>query len=176
MCIILIGEVTKEQHELALAQNRDGFSLFTQEQGLVKKPSNAQVQRALGEFGIWHYRIGTSGRISAQDTYNIHPFVICKGKYLLYHNGILGEGLGKMSDTHALAETLAEVSVTTARSVLASLAHGSRFVLADAKDPRKFELFGEWVCDAGVLMSHRLVRPVPATTYGYGNYYKGGKY
>ena len=71
MCIILVGNVTKEQHEAARVQNGDGFSLFTQKQGLIKAPTAKQVKEALGDFGIWHYRIATSGdRKSVQ---NIHP-------------------------------------------------------------------------------------------------------
>lgn len=161
MCVILIGEVTKEQHKLALQQNKDGFSLFTADQGLVKCPTKAQVQQALGRFGIWHYRIATSGMV---DAYNVHPFKVCNGKYLLYHNGVLGNGLEYMSDTHALAETLQKVSHTTAVSVLEALSDGNRFVLADAKDPHKFQIFGKWACDAGVLMSHKLVQPYYASS------------
>ena len=86
----------------------------------------------------------------------MHPFGICKGKYLLYHNGVLGSGLGQMSDTHALADTLYDVTLKTARSVIQSLSHNNRFVIVDAKDPTKFELFGEWVAEAGVLMSHKM--------------------
>lgn len=171
MCIILIGNITKEQHQAALDQNRDGFSLYTEELGLVKKPTQAQVKHSIGKFGIWHYRIGTSGRM---DEFNIHPFPVCKGKYLLYHNGVLGAGLGEMSDTHALAETLKDVSVKTARSVLRALSTSNRFVLADASDPHKFELFGQWVAEGGVLMSHKLYTPTTVTelptAYGKGYY------
>lgn len=153
MCIILIGKVTKEQYKAALAQNGDGFSLFTKEQGLVKCPTDKQVAQALGKFGIWHFRIATSGRV---DEYNVHPFEICDGKYLLYHNGVLGSGLGDMSDTHALAETLKNVPVGTAKSVLKALEDRQRFVIVSAEDPRQFLLYGDWVVSAGVLMSHQL--------------------
>ena len=63
MCIILIGKITKEQHKAALAQNGDGFSLFNDEMGLVKCPTEEQVKKAIGKWGIWHYRIATSGRV-----------------------------------------------------------------------------------------------------------------
>lgn len=156
MCIILIGNITERQHKLAKQQNPDGFSLFTKELGLIKAPVAGKVQQALETFGIWHYRIGTSGK---KDKLNIHPFPVCGGKYLLYHNGILGDGLGDMSDTRALAMTLQNVSFKSACSVLKALENRQRFVLVDAKDPTRFTLFGEWVCDAGVLMSHTLVAP-----------------
>lgn len=173
MCIILVGNVTKEQHEAARVQNGDGFSLFTQKQGLIKAPTAKQVKEALGDFGIWHYRIATSGdRKSVQ---NIHPFPVCGGKYLLYHNGVLGEGLGKKSDTHALANTLQNVSPRSAETILQSLAGGrNRFVMADAKDPKKLYLYGEWVADAGVIMSHRLT--VPVRTYNYSDTAYGTSY
>lgn len=168
MCIILIGRVTKAQHEAAKRQNPDGFSMFTKDTGLVKAPTAKQVKEGLYKFGIWHYRIGTSGKLDAS---NIHPFEVCGGRYLLYHNGVLGEGLGEMSDTNALAVTLYEVDLKTARSVLTALSTGQRFALVNAKDPRKFELFGSWSCESGVLMSHKM--------YSYGKYGKfslGGRY
>lgn len=163
MCVILIGKVTANQYRLAETQNPDGFSVFTRSAGLIKAPTKAQALDAIGEFGIWHFRIGTSGKL---DKSNIHPFEICKGRYLLYHNGVLGSGLGSMSDTAALAATLYEVNLTTARSVVRSLAESrQRFVIADAKDPRNFEVFGDWSCEAGVLMSHKLYDPKGAKYY-----------
>nr|DAH56621.1 MAG TPA: YafJ-type amidotransferase class-II [Caudoviricetes sp.] len=174
MCVILIGRITRQQHELAKKQNPDGFSMFTEASGLVKAPKDWQVNAGLGQFGIWHYRIGTSGRM---DKSNIHPFRVCKGKYLLYHNGVLGAGLGEMSDTRALAETLYDLSLTTIRTVLESLKERQRFVLVDAKDPTKFELFGAWSCESGVLMSHKLYTPVTTSTKTYkslSQYSKGG--
>ncbi len=174
MCVILIGRITKEQHDLALKQNGDGFSLFTREQGLIKKPNAQQVKDGIGKFGIWHYRIATSGKI---DTTNIHPFPICGGKYLLYHNGVLGDGLGDLSDTHALANTLMEVTIDTARTVITAVAARSRFVIASADDPTDFELFGDWEADAGILMSHKLYKPsvYPAGSYYGGAYYGGAR-
>lgn len=153
MCVILIGRITESQHRLAVQQNGDGFSLFTEAQGLIKSPTRRQVEEALGKWGIWHYRIATSGSV---DEFNIHPFRVCGSKYLLYHNGVLGSGLGQMSDTHALASTLQFVSLETAKTVLESLSDGNRFVLVDAQNPKKFFLFGKWAADAGVLMSHKL--------------------
>lgn len=172
MCIIMVGEVTRAQHNMALKQNGDGFSLFTAEQGLIKSPSEYQIRKALGKFGIWHYRIATSG---TKDVWNIHPFRVCHSKCLLYHNGVLGEGKDTLSDTHALAEMLQDVSIGTAKSVLASLTDSGRFLLADANDPHKFVVYGKWVADAGVLMSHRLVQPSYTTQYTSGAYtrYKG---
>lgn len=166
MCVILIGNISQEQFRQALAQNGDGFSLFTEAQGLIKSPSRRQVEEALGKFGIWHFRIATSGTV---DKYNIHPFRVCDSKYLLYHNGVLGSGLNGMSDTHALAETLQNVGVETAKSVLASLSDNNKFVLVDAHNPKKFYLFGKWAADAGVLMSHKLVT-------GYYRSYTGGQF
>lgn len=166
MCIILIGKITKEQHKAALAQNGDGFSLFNDEMGLVKCPTEEQVKKAIGKWGIWHYRIATSGRV---DEYNVHPFPVCGGKYLLYHNGVLGDGLGDMSDTHALAETLMHVPYKTARAVIESLTTGNRFVLARADNPHYFEVFGEWKVSAGVLMSHAMYCS-PATSRSVGQY------
>ena len=90
MCVILVGEINSSLHKQAAEQNRDGFSLFNEQFGLVKAPTKAQVEASFGKFGIWHYRIGTSGRM---DVYNVHPFPVCKGKYLLYHNGVLGSGV-----------------------------------------------------------------------------------
>lgn len=153
MCVILIGKITREQHKLALEQNSHGFSLFTRELGLVKAPTEAQVEKALGTFGVWHYRIASSGKI---DKSNIHPFEICRGRYLLYHNGVIGAGKGSKSDTAALAETLYDVNLTTARSVVKALANGNRFAIVSANDPRNFELFGEWTAEAGVIFSHKL--------------------
>ena len=172
MCIIMVGEVTRAQHNMALKQNGDGFSLFTAEQGLIKSPSEYQVRKALGQFGIWHYRIATSG---TKDVWNIHPFRVCHSKCLLYHNGVLGQGKDTLSDTHALAEMLQDVSIGTAKSVLASLTDGGRFLLADANDPHKFVVYGRWVADAGVLMSHRLVQPSYTAQYTSGAYtrYRG---
>lgn len=124
MCIILVGNITREQHRQAELSNRDGFSLFNEEFGLVKAPSKRQVEESLNKFGIWHYRIGTSGKIDAS---NIHPFRVCRGKYLLYHNGVLGDGKGSLSDTAALAQTLYDAPLRTIRTVLESLKSGQRF-------------------------------------------------
>lgn len=162
MCIILIGRITEQMHNLAKTQNPDGFSLFTMKQGLVKAPTAQQVKDAIGKFGIWHYRIGTSGK---KGTYNVHPFEVCGGEYYLYHNGIVGTGVGDKSDTHALADLLFTADVKTARSVLTSLSAHNRFVLVRADDPYNYEIFGDWAFDEGVLMSHKLYTPV----YKYGN-------
>lgn len=162
MCVILVGKITKSQFETALRQNGDGFSVYSVETGLVKAPSKAVVKRALGKFAIWHFRIGTSG---LKDKTNIHPFEVCGGKWLLYHNGVLGLGLGDKSDTHALADTLYNASIKTVLSVLNSLSEGNRFLLVDAKDPAKYTTIGKWVVDAGVLMSHKMYTSV----YDYSN-------
>ena len=153
MCIILVGKITKEQHQQALATNKDGFSVFNSSLGLVKAPTQRQVAESLGKFGIWHYRIGTSG---SKDTTNIHPFEVCRGKYLLYHNGVLGEGRGNLSDTAALAQTLYDAPLKTVKSVLQALSAGQRFLLVKAAHPRQYLLFGDWVVSGGVLMSHDL--------------------
>lgn len=159
MCIILIGKITKEMFQTSKATNPDGFSVFSEATGLQKDPSNEVVNQAIGQFGIWHFRIGTSGTINKKDTYNIHPFEVCQGDYLLYHNGILGSGKDKMSDTHALADMLEYTTLETVKTVLQSLSSNNRFVLVNAKNPNEFYIYGEWVADAGVLMSHRLYTP-----------------
>ena len=154
MCVILIGKITKEQHKLALQQNGDGFSLFTEKQGLIKSPKPADVAKAFEHWGIWHYRIATSG---TKNDLNVHPFPICGGKYLLYHNGILGKGKGNLSDTHALANTLQDVNIHSARTIINALSESSgRFVIASAKDPHDLYLYGKWEADEGILMSHKL--------------------
>ena len=170
MCVILIGDVNAKLYEEALAQNPNGCSVFTREYGLIKAPTKEQVMDAIGKFGIWHFRIATSGRI---DKANIHPFSICKGRYLLYHNGVLGAGRGAMSDTVALAKTLNEVNLTTARSVVKALAESrQRFVIADARDPRNFEVFGEWSAESGILMSHKMYDYKGGTSYATGTVFK----
>lgn len=153
MCIILVGRVEKATHQQALSENRDGFSVFTQEYGLIKSPTKEQVKDCLGKFAIWHYRIGTSGKM---DDYNIHPFEVCKGKYLLYHNGVLGSGVGNMSDTHALASFLYDKDLRTVKSVLRSLSDRQRFLLVAANNVNIFETFGDWCFDKGILMSHKM--------------------
>lgn len=153
MCVILIGKVGQSLHKQALEQNGDGFSLYTEELGLVKSPTEEQVKAALNKFGIWHYRIATSGKLG---DINVHPFPICGGEYLLYHNGVLGSGLGEKSDTHALADMLMDVDIKVATSVIESLSERNRFVIASAKDPKWFRVFGKWEAEAGVLLSHKL--------------------
>ena len=165
MCIILIGQITKEQFIQAKAQNKDGFSLFTNEAGLIKAPTQDIVDKVIEEkqFGIWHFRIGTSGTINKDDTTNIHPFEICGGKYLLYHNGIIGGGDGKRSDTHCLADTLKTASFETAETVIRALSDSNRFVIANAEDVTDYRIYGKWECEAGVLMSHKMYK----YSYGY---------
>ena len=153
MCVILIGKVSQSLHKQALEQNGDGFSLYTEELGLVKSPTKAQVKAALNKFGIWHYRVATSGKIGDM---NVHPFPICEGKYLLYHNGVLGSGLGEKSDTHALADMLMHVDIEVATSVIESLSERNKFVIASATDPKWFRVFGKWEAEAGVLLSHKM--------------------
>lgn len=153
MCLILIGKVSKSLHKQALEQNGDGFSLYTEKLGLVKTPTKKQVKAALNKFGIWHYRIATSGKLG---NINVHPFPICGGKYLLYHNGVLGSGLGEKSDTHALADMLMHVDIEVATSVIESLSERNRFVIASATDPKRFKVFGKWEAEAGVLLSHKM--------------------
>lgn len=156
MCVILIGRVSEDLHKRALEQNGDGFSLYTEKLGLIKSPTKKQVKAALNEFGIWHYRFATSGKV---DKSNIHPFPICGGEYLLYHNGVLGEGLGDKSDTHALADMLMHVDLDVAESVIQSLSATNRFVIASAESPKWFKVYGKWEAEAGVLMSHKLYTP-----------------
>lgn len=153
MCVILVGKIGMELHEQAKAQNPDGFSLFTREQGLIKAPSIAQVKEAVNQFGIWHYRIRSSGKV---DLENIHPFPVAHGKAYLYHNGVLGSGTDKYSDTNCLARTLYECPISAVDSVLKALSSGQRLLLADAKDPTKFRLYGDWKVEAGILMSHKM--------------------
>ena len=164
MCIILIGKITKNEFNRALNDNKDGFSLFTAEQGLIKDPSDEIVDKVINEkqFGIWHFRIGTSGTINKHDQTNIHPFPICGGKYLLYHNGIIGSGDGKRSDTHCLADELMSVSLETAESVVRALSSGNRFVIVNAQDVNDYRIYGSWECDKGILMSHKM--------YSYGSW------
>lgn len=174
MCVILIGEITREQHKLAKEQNPDGFSLFTEKQGLIKQPKEWDVIKAIGEWGIWHYRIGTSG---SKIDLNVHPFKICGDKYLLYHNGVLGEGKGILSDTHALAKTLKNVSLSSAQSIIAALANTSgKFVIVSVRDPHELYIYGKWECDGGVLMSHKLYTYVPAGKAKTGFVYGGKSY
>lgn len=153
MCVILVGKIGRRLHEQAKAQNPDGFSLFTSEQGLVKDPSPAQVEKALDTFGIWHYRIASSGKVDKQ---NIHPFPVARGKAYLYHNGVLGEGTKDFSDTNCLARTLFDCPLGTVKSVLSALSSGQRLLLVSAKDPHDFALYGDWKVDSGVLMSHKM--------------------
>lgn len=166
MCVILVGRVTKELHETAKEQNKDGFSLFTKKLGLIKNPTDSQVKQALNDFGIWHYRIASSGKVDAD---NIHPFKVCGGAYLLYHNGVLGEGTVTMSDTACLAKTLYFAPLATAQSVLTALSSGQRLCLVNAKNPFEYYLYGDWKVDKGVLMSHEMY-----STSSY--YYKGLTY
>lgn len=158
MCVILVGKIGEALHRQAKAQNPDGFSLFTLEQGLVKDPTPSQVRKALNTFGIWHYRIASSGKV---DKNNIHPFPVARGKAYLYHNGVLGAGTDKYSDTNCLAQTLYDCPLNTVKSVLESLSSGQRLLLANAKDPRKFYLYGDWKVESGILMSHKMY-----TSYG----------
>lgn len=162
MCVILVGKINEELHEAAKTQNRDGFSLFTKEQGLIKNPDKEQVKRALGQFGIWHYRIKSSGKVNED---NIHPFKVAGGAYYLYHNGVLGPGTDKFSDTACLAKTLYYVPVRTVMTVLESLKVGQRFCLANSKNPHEFYLYGDWKADKGVLMSHTMYYGSSAGTY-----------
>lgn len=153
MCVILIGQVSEELHEAAKTQNPHGFSCFTAEGGLIKSPSPAQVKKALNQFGVWHYRIKSSGLI---DKKNIHPFEVARGNWLLYHNGIIGGGTPQMSDTNCLAVTLYNSPVSTVKTVLHSLSSGNRFALVNAHNVNEFYLYGKWECEAGVLMSHKM--------------------
>lgn len=162
MCVILIGRINEVLHQRALQQNGDGFSVFTKEEGLIKAPTPAQVERAFDTFAIWHYRLATSGNVGES---NIHPFPICRGEYLLYHNGVLGDGVEEKSDTHALADMLMHVDLEVAMSVVESLSRGNRFLIASATDPKNFRVFGDWEFDAGVLMSHKMYKYPAYKTY-----------
>lgn len=174
MCIILIGKINKQQFGQALAENSDGFSVFSKETGLIKDPDNETVAKVIKNkyFAIWHFRIGTSGIIDKHDTTNIHPFDICGGKYLLYHNGIIGHGDGKRSDTHCLADTLMDATYSAAQNVVKNFAGVSnRFVIVNAEDVTDYKIFGNWVMgDNGVLMSHSM------STYSYNSYRRTTSY
>lgn len=154
MCIILVGKIGKDLHFEAKRQNPDGFSMFTKEQGLIKAPTAAQVAKGVEQFGIWHYRIRSSGKV---DRENIHPFPVAGGKAYLYHNGVLYPAKGNKSDTRCFAETLYNSPIGTVRSVLRATSTGQRFLLVSATDPTDYLLFGDWkVGDNGVLMSHTM--------------------
>lgn len=153
MCVILVGRIGKKLHKEAERQNPHGFSLFTKELGLIKAPTREQVDKAVNQWGIWHYRISSSGGISKD---NIHPFSVADGKAYLYHNGVIGSGTDTMSDTACLAQTLKETPIQGVISVLQSLSDSNRFLLVDAKNPRNFRIFGKWCAEAGVLMSHKM--------------------
>lgn len=162
MCVILIGSVSRKMHDLAVEQNGDGFSVYSSKLGLIKSPTPEEVKKALGGFAIWHYRIATSGVV---DDTNVHPFPICNGRYLLYHNGVLGNGLGNKSDTHAIADMLKDVDINTAASVIRALSSRSRFVIASAADPTNFRVYGDWEAEQGILMSHKMYKAPVYTSY-----------
>lgn len=153
MCVILVGKIGEALHNQAKAQNPHGFSLYTKNLGLVKAPTQEQVDEAVHEFGIWHYRIASSGKVNET---NIHPFPVAHGSAYLYHNGVLGEGTASLSDTNCLARTLYESPFETVKSVLQSLSSEQRFLLVSAKDPTRYLLFGDWKVQSGVLMSHSM--------------------
>lgn len=155
MCVILIGKIGMGLHEQAKRENPHGFSMYTQSMGLVKSPTDEQVRKGVKEFGIWHYRIASSGKI---DGNNIHPFPVAHGSAYFYHNGVLGPGTTNLSDTNCLARTLYDAPFETVKSVLNALSTGQRFVLVSAKDPTKYLLYGDWKVEAGVLMSHTMYR------------------
>lgn len=152
MCVILVGKIGLQLHDTAKTINSHGFSCFTKSLGLVKAPTDKQVKQAVSEFGIWHYRIASSGKV---DKENIHPFPVAHGKAYLYHNGVLGRGTDILSDTNCLARTLYDCSMESVHSTLQALADGQRFLLVQANDPMNFRLYGKWHVHKGVLMSNQ---------------------
>lgn len=167
MCVILVGKINRQLHEAAKKQNGDGFSCFTKETGLVKAPSESQVNRAINTFGIWHYRIASSGKVTKD---NIHPFRVCNGQYLLYHNGVFGEGTVELSDTHCLAKTLEIAPLETVKSVLQAVSSGQRILLVNAKNPYEYYLYGDWKVDKGILMSHKMYYGATIANYNRMSY------
>ena len=62
---------------------------------------------------------------------------------------------------------------TTPSPAVKALAEGrQRFVIADARDPRNFEVFGEWSVDSGILMSHKMYDYKGGTSYATGTVFK----
>ncbi len=157
MCNILIGSgISKDIVRSVRRSNPDGYSVLTKEWGLLKNPSDETLDMIIDSktFTIYHFRYGTSG--TKGDDFNTHPFLICNGKYYLYHNGVLGEGIGTKSDTHCLAESLEKADFETAVRVVESLASGNRFLIADVTDPLKYYTFGDWHYTRGILSSTSL--------------------
>lgn len=153
MCVILVGKISRELHEKALAQNPDGFSCFTEKKGLIKNPDSRTVSECLNKFGIWHYRIRSSGKIDSQ---NIHPFPVAKGDFYLYHNGVLGQGTERFSDTNCFAQLLYNMPIESVKSAVASVSEGQRLLLVNAENPLECYFYGKWVVDKGIMMSHTI--------------------
>lgn len=158
MCVILVGKVGRQLHEMAKNQNPDGFSCFTRETGLVKNPDSKTVNKALDRFGVWHYRIRSSGKV---DKRNIHPFPVAKGSFYLYHNGVLGEGTSELSDTNCFARMLYEMPIESVKSAVQAVSEGNRLLLVNATNPLECYFYGKWFVDSGIMLSHRMYK-----TYG----------
>ncbi len=155
MCVILAGiGIPKDAVEYAKRTNPDGYSVYTDASGLIKNPTakeQAAIYRQKDVMTIYHFRIGTSG---VKNPSNVHPFKVCNGKYYLYHNGVLGAGKGKKSDTQCLGDLLADCDFETAKSVLTSLSDNNRFLLVSTGCADEFYTFGKWCFSEGILSSH----------------------
>lgn len=169
MCVILVGKIGKNLFKQAVKENPHGFSFYTKELGLKKainiKEVEKELPKAVNQYGVWHFRIKSSGAI---DKENIHPFKVARGQALLYHNGVLGNGKGTLSDTNAFAKLLYNSDIETVKSVLASTCTSQRFLLVDSEDPTIYRTYGDWKVDGGVLMSHKMYSSAQYSKLSYG--------
>lgn len=115
------------------------------------------------DTAVYHFRLATSGNINAE---MCHPFPINSGAKntvsgeftgkieFLFHNGVVGHGTRKKSDTAILAEQLQSKNPKSKNLVLQYLAKSNKFVVMT---PTTLRLYGSWIKDeqaTGALFSN----------------------
>lgn len=120
-------------------KNPDGFSAYNKTDGSLFKTLDYDVahdylQKHHEDELVVHFRLGTSGDMTEDQ---LHGFDVCKGEYLLFHNGVLfslsaNYALG-LSDTQVLVEKFKNAKVCDLINYLEKREKTSRFLLVNKK-------------------------------------------
>lgn len=189
MCIIVSKEKgqkmpTKKTLKTCFDNNKDGAGFMYLKDGAVQINKGYMTFRtfwkALQKQGftiddvvVMHFRISTAGKIRPENT---HPFPLHKDlddlckvdiscKQAVVHNGIIGQGEDKISDTMVFVrDVLADPMIknnlrrSSVDALISMSTVGSKLVIMDDKGSIKYYGCG-WECDGGIYYSNNSYKP-----------------
>ncbi|MHA2266139.1 MAG: hypothetical protein ACXAEN_27405, partial [Candidatus Thorarchaeota archaeon] len=211
MCIIVSKESgqkmpTKKTLKECFDNNKDGAGIMWFDDGSVQIDKGYMTFRSfwkalqakkftVKDQVVLHFRISTAGKIRPENT---HPFPLHKDlddlmklsitcKHGVVHNGIIGQGEGKISDTMVFVrDVLADPMIKnnlqrpSVDNLICMSTEGSKLVIMDDKGSLRYYGAG-WIVQDGIYYSNNTFKPWKPkwknnkSTSKYGVYVNGKK-